>query len=378
MSEKPRTLDVLPEGGALAAPAIRTGAGIDRLADFLKANWRAQGVFLLSAALVVVARFELLPDPATVIAMTWFQSLATFVASWAIALSCYLVFETVRTRSLSTSFSYLWSEIFTWKNAAVAVPAAVAMSMVMNSYSDFKSNIAVFHPYQLDVVFQEVDRLLHFGVQPWVLIERVIGYGSATAILDKIYYLWFFAVFVPTAVLIGMPDRFGIRHQFLLSYVFVWGILGIVCATALSSVGPIYYDRVYGGPSPFTDLVQNLEQADSAWGLTTMQVREGLWGAYVNDAATIVSGISAMPSIHNAMCVLLFLAARHVNRWLAAAAAVFGLTIFVGSIHLGWHYAIDAYVSAIGVVLLWNLAGYLTGSKAMRRTKGPAPASTLS
>lgn len=252
------------------------------------------------------------------------------------------------------------------------------MSMVMNSYSDFKSNIAVFHPYQLDVVFQEVDRLLHFGVQPWVLIERVIGYGSATAILDKIYYLWFFAVFVPTAVLIGMPDRFGIRHQFLLSYVFVWGILGIVCATALSSVGPIYYDRVYGGPSPFTDLVQKLEQADSAWGLTTMQVREVLWGAYVNDAATVVSGISAMPSIHNAMCVLLFLAARHVNRWLAAAAAVFGLTIFVGSIHLGWHYAIDAYVSAIGVVLLWKLAGYLTGSKAMRRTKGPATASTLS
>ncbi|AWC23863.1 hypothetical protein CO731_03336 [Aminobacter sp. MSH1] len=378
MSEKPRTLDVLPEGGALAAPAIRTGAGTDRLADFLKANWRAQGVFLLAAALVVVARFELLPDPATVIAMTWFQSLATFVASWAIALSCYLVFETVRTRSLSASFSYLWSEIFTWKNAAVAVPAVVAMSMVMNSYSDFKSNIAVFHPYQLDVVFQEVDRLLHFGVQPWVLIERVIGYGSATAILDKIYYLWFFAVFVPTAVLIGMPDRFGIRHQFLLSYVFVWGILGIVCATALSSVGPIYYDRVYGGPSPFTDLVQKLEQADSAWGLTTMQVREGLWGAYVNDAATIVSGISAMPSIHNAMCVLLFLAARHVNRWLAAAAAVFGLTIFVGSIHLGWHYAIDAYVSAIGVVLLWKLAGYLTGSEAIRRTKGPATASTLS
>lgn len=378
MSEKPRTLDVLPEGGALAAPAIRTGAAFDHLAHFLKANWVAHGVFLVAVTLIVAARLELLPDSPRVIATTWLQSLGTFVASWAIALSCYLVLQTLRTRSLSASFSYLWSEIFTWKNAAVAVPAAVAMSMVMNSYSDFKSNIAVFHPYQLDVVFQEVDRLLHFGVQPWVLIERVIGYGSATAILDKIYYLWFFAVFVPTAVLIGMPDRFGIRHQFLLSYVFVWGILGIVCATALSSVGPIYYDRVYGGPSPFTDLVQKLEQADSAWGLTTMQVREVLWGAYVNDAATVVSGISAMPSIHNAMCVLLFLAARHVNRWLAAAAAVFGLTIFVGSIHLGWHYAIDAYVSAIGVVLLWKLAGYLTGSKAMRRTKGPATASTLS
>lgn len=371
------TQDVSHEGGVLTVPEIRTGAGIDRLAALLKANWRAQRVFLLAAVAIVAARLELLPDSPRVMATTVLQSVSTFVASWAIALSCYLVLETIRTRSLSASFAYLWTEIFTWKNAAVAIPAVVGMSMVMNSYSDFKSNIAVFHPYHLDVVFQEIDRFVHFGVQPWVLIETVIGYGSVTALLDKIYYLWFFAAFVPTAALIGMPDRFGIRHQFLLSYVFVWGILGIVGATAMSSVGPIYYDRVYGGPSPFTDLVLNLEHVDSAWSLTTMQVREVLWGAYVNDAATVISGISAMPSIHNAMCVLLFLAARHVNRWLAVAAAVFGLTIFVGSIHLGWHYAIDAYVSAIGVILLWKLAGYLTGDAAMRCVKRAATVDAL-
>ncbi|GAA4114618.1 hypothetical protein GCM10023067_15840 [Aminobacter aganoensis] len=247
----------------------------------------------------------------------------------------------------------------------------------MNSFSHFKSNIPELNPYYLDIVLAYVDRSIHFGIDPWQVSGYVFKYGVATFILDKIYYLWFFAIYIPTAIVIGMPDRFGIRHQFLLSYVFVWGILGIVGATAMSSVGPIYYDRVYGGPSPFTDLVLNLEHVDSAWSLTTMQVREVLWGAYVNDAATVISGISAMPSIHNAMCVLLFLAARHVNRWLAVAAAVFGLTIFVGSIHLGWHYAIDAYVSAIGVILLWKLAGYLTGDAAMRCVKRAATVDAL-
>lgn len=239
--------------------------------------------------------------------------------------------------------------------------------MVMNSFSHFKSNIDEFNPYSLDVSFANIDRSIHFGFDPWKISKYFFEYGAGTYLLDKVYYLWFFAVYMPTAVLIGMPDRFGIRHQFLLTYVFVWGVLGIACATAFSSVGPIFYDRVYGGPSSFTDLVQNLALVDGAWGLTTMHVREVLWGSYVNDTATVISGISAMPSIHNAMCVLLFLAARHVNRWLAVAAAIFALTIFVGSVHLGWHYAIDAYASAIGVVLLWKLAGYLTGRTAIQR-----------
>ncbi|PWK69807.1 phosphatase PAP2 family protein [Aminobacter sp. AP02] len=343
------------------------------LVGFFKTNWRVQGVFLVAASIVVVARLLFLPNALVVMSNTSLQSLRVFVVSCAIAICLYLVPETIRTRSLSKSFEYLWSEIFTWRNFAVVAPAIVALALVMNTFSQFKSSIPVFHPYAADELFQRVDRFVHFGVDPWRIVGHFFEYGGVTVIIDRIYYLWFIAVFVPTAAVVGMPDRFGIRHQFLLTYVLVWAILGIVCATAFSSVGPIYYDRVYGGPSHFTDLVQNLVRTDSAWGLTTMQVREVLWSAYVDDTATVISGISAMPSIHNAMCVLLFLAARHVNRWLAVATAIFGLTIFIGSIHLGWHYAIDAYVSVIGVVLLWKLAGYLTGNAAMRRAVQSQP-----
>jgi hypothetical protein len=31
--------------------------------------------------------------------------------------------------------------------------------------------------------------------------------------------------------------------------------------------------------------------------------------------------------------------------------------VFVGSIALGWHYAVDGYVGAAGVAVLWMLCG---------------------
>ena len=137
-------------------------------------------------------------------------------------------------------------------------------------------------------------------------------------------------------------------------------MLGIACAMALSSAGPIYFDRIYGGPSAFSALIENLGHVSAEFGLTTMFVREALWLDYTMDIEGTISGISAMPSLHNAMCVLLFLAARHIDRGLSIAAAIFALLIFIGSVHLGWHYAIDAYISLFGVLVIWKVAGFLT------------------
>ena len=76
--------------------------------------------------------------------------------------------------------------------------------------------------------------------------STLIGYGSITKLLDTIYYLWFFAVYISVTVCIGTPANPEFRHRFLLSFVLIWSMLGIACATALSSAGPIYFDRIYG------------------------------------------------------------------------------------------------------------------------------------
>ena len=61
--------------------------------------------------------------------------------------------------------------------------------------------------------------------------------------------------------------------------------------------------------------------------------------------------------MHVTIAVLIFLAALNMNRWLAWVTGLFAFLILVGSVQLGWHYAIDGYLG-IGVALLsWSLAG---------------------
>jgi TRAP-type C4-dicarboxylate transport system permease small subunit len=67
-----------------------------------------------------------------------------------------------------------------------------------------------------------------------------------------------------------------------------------------------------------------------------------------------------MPSIHVASTLLYALAARRSSRTLALIATGYCLIILLGSIHLGWHYAVDGEVSLLAVPLIWWLSGCLT------------------
>jgi uncharacterized membrane protein len=56
------------------------------------------------------------------------------------------------------------------------------------------------------------------------------------------------------------------------------------------------------------------------------------------------------------------------GRRIGIAAWLFVAVILLGSVGLGWHYAIDGYAALIGVALLWRVAGWAARSW-VRRTE---------
>ena len=83
----------------------------------------------------------------------------------------------------------------------------------------------------------------------------------------------------------------------------------------------------------------------------------------------MASGISAMPSLHVAIVTLCAISGWYVNRLVGGLMTLFAIVIFIGSIHLGWHYAVDGYASALATAAIWIAVGRL-----LRRRRGELPA----
>jgi hypothetical protein len=86
-----------------------------------------------------------------------------------------------------------------------------------------------------------------------------------------------------------------------------------------------------------------------------LDVRQLLIDFMREPTITHLNGMSAMPSMHTAMAMLIALHSMHSTRWLRYALVPFAVAIFIGSFTLGWHYAIDTYASAIILAVIWHI-----------------------
>jgi hypothetical protein len=152
------------------------------------------------------------------------------------------------------------------------------------------------------------------------------------------------------------------RQQFLWTYLLSWFLLGNVAATALSSAGPCYYAQLVPGSSPFAPLMASLSESNQTYPLHAVFLQEFLWTEYLEEGLSYGQSISAMPSMHVAIAALLVIATWNLNRWLWLVMLANAILILVGSVHLGWHYAVDGYAAAIGTWLIWRGCGCMTRS----------------
>ncbi|WP_099825990.1 phosphatase PAP2 family protein [Oceaniglobus indicus] len=231
-----------------------------------------------------------------------------------------------------------------------ALVMVVTASAFFLSFTVIKTSLPFLIPFWADPPMAEIDRVLHFGIDPWRITHALLPNWSPRWF--QIYYvaIWLIpALYFPVFLVLLDNDRARIR-AYLTLYVWAWVGIGTVFALIFMSAGPVFHDRLLGG-TRFAPLMEVLaEKGFLASSLGAIQSL--LWDNYVSGSQTLGSGISAFPSVHVALATLIALYVS--ERWRLAivpmVVMVAGYQIL--SVHLGWHYAIDGYFSIITVVAL--------------------------
>jgi len=248
--------------------------------------------------------------------------------------------------------------------------AILIVNFMGMAYGLLKSSIPVLVPFSWDTSFMELDRFLHFGWHPWEILQPVLGHPAITFAMNFIYNIWFFIV-PGFFVWVGFIMRDSeLRMQYLAASVIAWILGGNIFATLFSSAGPCFYALLGNAGDPYGPLMSYLHAANGEFDIWALNVQETLWKGYQDGEMSV---ISAMPSMHIASSTLLALVAYAHNRRFGWLMAGYAFLIFLASIHLGWHYAVDGYFGAFIAFASWRFAGGLVRRDRARQALAAAP-----
>lgn len=298
---------------------------------------------------------EIVPLTAMLFLMTFFAGHATYV----------MVF--VRPKKL---IRYILNDLRTKylkrERLLNGLPMILFLPFFMSTFTSFKSLIPIINPFSWDSAFAKFETIIHGGFQAWQLLQPILGNHFLTSGLNVFYNLWLFVMFEVLYWQIFSLCDLRLRMQFFLSYLLAWILLGTIAATIFSSAGPCYYDRVVKGDNIYQPLMEYLNEAKKSSFVWALDTQDMLWKAYKENKIELGSGISAMPSMHVSMALLFALLGWRKNRLFGIMFSVYVAIIMVGSVHLGWHYAIDGYAAILGTLLIWRFVGWFLNTERFR------------
>jgi hypothetical protein len=241
----------------------------------------------------------------------------------------------------------------------------VLFACLLATFNAFKQMVLPLAGFGADPWLAAADKALFLGIDPWRVTHAILGSPQITLLVDRAYHGWFVPMSIGVVACAWMPRAtFRLRTQYLLSYIGVWIGIGSVLAFLLPSAGPCFYEQ-YLGPNPsFRELLDRLSDTQAVTGaqLTALSNQAMLIQLHGSDQLVIGGGISAMPSVHNALAALFGLAAFQLNRTAGIAVGIYAAVIWVGSIHLGWHYALDGLVAFALTYGIWVGSGKIAAA----------------
>jgi hypothetical protein len=245
---------------------------------------------------------------------------------------------------------------------------SIACTIIVMVFTALKIEIVNLHPFSWDAAFMRADRVIGFGTPYWQLLQPVLGNPFFTVILNFAYAVWFLILFGCLFWQLSRPRSNALRSQFLMAFAIAWFFGGFLLATIFSSAGPCFYRYVVQGPDPYAPLMQYLRHTREHWFIWTLDTQDMLWRAYLTGQGD-VQGISAMPSMHVTVASLMTFLGWRTNRYLGLAFGAFAVTIFLGSIMLGWHYAVDGIAGVALAIVFWVGAGKIVSAWAAYRAR---------
>ena len=244
---------------------------------------------------------------------------------------------------------------------ARVVVTCVLVGVGVTVFGAWKGVIPRLHPFAWDRSLAGIDARIH-GRLPWEYLPAWVTSPIGSWAAERVYLTFLPMLTLMTCWAAWREDEF-VRRRFFLSFVLAWFVLGVLLATIFSSAGPAFYGRVTGLPDPYAVLLARLHAVPAEW-TGAAELQDALWHSHVMGRAHVYDAISAMPSLHVAVPTLYALAAP--RRWQRLLLAAYAILIWIVTVALGWHYAVDGYVAAAGMGLIWCFSGWVV-RRQMRR-----------
>lgn len=258
-------------------------------------------------------------------------------------------------------------ERWTPRRGAAVGGALIGFYLTYMAYRNLKSVVPLLRPGELfDRQLAELDRGLFGGNDPAALLHTLLGTGLINHVLSSAYVV--FIVFLPLTIgvaLVFLDDlRAGLFYTIAQS---VNWVLGAASYFLLPSLGPIYaYPAAFAG-LPYSEVTR----------LQGVLLDQRL--DFLRDPATgTPQSIAGFASLHISMSLTAVVAAHllGLGRRVKIGLWIWFAVTTVGTIYLGWHYALDDVGGVVLAVMALALARALSGidlrsMRAGRRVTGP-------